>query len=348
MLTALALLSSTTAFAAGDSCLLAVDKDIDDAEPAIYVSCDSREGRLNIAKGVQITAPDGKDGTNTFSGEFSDGREVYRTRYALEDTDGTYTLTVGVGEAFDAKGNPRRRRGTCKFEDYTISKEPIRRSCSLQLEGNADSTQVTVTSRLNKAGDAVLKVALEGSTFTAEESAAVDFVLTNEDGETAAEGDVDFRRALASTTLAFGDVVDTYDADADGSIWDGWTYNVPADDGKSVLLSGKVDIDPYIVDGTLEGSIVINAAGAVELDVRGRADRDQDISAIQFNIDLGGDDGASTVFDAELEVVQRYGMAVSGSGDPANNSWTITSTGYDEDGEVVAGPFEVTVAGAEG
>lgn len=344
----LALLALLAPAQAADGCLVTVDKGIKDDAPVIYAECRSSESRLNTAKGIQITAPDGAGGENVWTDTLLDSREIYKTKSSFADSTGTYTLTVGVGAALDADGKRRRRRGDCKFDDFTIGKGPYRRTCTVKLEDNAAATEVTVDAQLNRSGKTVYRVALDGPTFTADEEAVVDYTLTDAEGNEADSGALSFRRSRASTTIAFNDrQLPTYSSFVDPTVFEGWTHTVLAADGASVVLEGAGDIDADIVDGALQASVAALADGTVEMTLRGRADRNQDVSSVQFSI-CESDCSESTVFDAELEVVQRFGLAASGSGDPLDQSWTIESTGYDAEGNIVAGPYSVEVKGVEG
>jgi len=73
---------------AADGCLVTVDKDIKDPAPVIYAECSSTESRLNVAKGIQVTAPDGAGGEYVWTEPFLDSREVYKARSAyVHDAD---------------------------------------------------------------------------------------------------------------------------------------------------------------------------------------------------------------------------------------------------------------------
>lgn len=348
MISLLALLLVPVSAEAADDCLITVDKDIKDPAPAIYATCSVKGERLAVGKGLQVTAPDGSDGTNTWVGPFTDNREVFRSVTDIADSDATRVLEIGVGAAVDAKGNPRRRRGTCKFEDFSYKKLPSKKSCSLTLDGNAASTEVDVLVRLNGKGKPVIRVVLSGETFTADEDAVVDYAVTGGEETDRAEGTLGFIRSRAQSHLVFTDAEATlYSASSESEIWEGWTYTALGSDGKTSILSGSADIEPDILDGTIETQFILDDAAGVEIDVRGRADRDQDVAEVALTL-CEGDCADPTVFDAELTTIQRHGVAVSGKGDPLGQSWTITSTGYDEDGKVVAGPFKVEVSGVEG
>jgi len=194
----------------------------------------------------------------------------------------------------------------------------------------------------------VHRVTLDGDTFNADEEAVVDYTIAGADGAELDAGTLRFRRSRASHTIAFNDrEVERFSSFVDPTVWQGWTYTVLAADGRSVVLEGATDIEPTLVDAAVEVTGDLTAEGELALSLRGRADRNQDIASMAVSL-TDPTTGEAHVFDAELDVVQRYGLAASGSGDPLGQTWTITSTGYDAFGEVVAGPFEVTVTGVEG
>lgn len=349
MLPLLALLVTPVTAHAADDCLITVDKDIKDPAPGIYVNCSVAGERLDTSTGIAIEKPDGKGGTTETVSPFGDVRLIWRSPLSLSSADGPMDVTVGVGAAFDESGKPRRRRGTCVFEDYVVSKEPTRRSCSVKLDGNDTATEVDLVARLNAKGRAVFKVVLPGNTFTADEEAVVDVAVADEEGTSLGSGALRFRRSRASATIAFTDTELSLfgKAAADSTVWDDWSYDVLAADGKTSLLAGETDIEPDILDGIVDVSVTLDGDAALELDVRGRADRDQDVAGINLAV-CDGDCSDVLVIEADLRIRYAHGVAAKGTGDPLGQSWTITSTGYDTDGKAVAGPYKVTVTGVEG
>jgi hypothetical protein len=342
MVLLLALLFGAPASAA-DDCFVTADKDIKDAEPTLFVRCGLVGQRLGISSG-ELEVPDEDGVTTTVPWEWTDSREVFRGRGTSGAITGG-TVVVGVGATASEDGKVRPRRETCKFADYTVE-GTYTQTCTVTLEGNASETTVTLRSWLDRKDRLVHRVVLEGETFTADEEAVVDVAVFDAEAKLVETTALPFRRSVASGVGTF--VPASLDgASSDSSVWDGWTYTVTADDGTE-LLSETLDITPDIVEGELTAEFAREGEG-VAITIRGRADRLQDVASVDISFFDTVDGEPFATFSPEITTIHRQGVALTGSGgDPLGQSWVITSTGLDEDGEVIAGPYRVTVTGVVG
>ena len=276
MLVTLSLLAFPAAAQSAGDCRIIVDKVIKDPAPAVYARCSVKGERLDTTKGLQLQTPDGNGGTTVRVSPLVEPRTTFRSAVSVTDSDLPSVLTVGVGAALDADGKRRRRRGDCKWEDYEVSDTIYRRSCSVTLEGNPTTTEVSVAAREDAKGRTVFTVTLDGQTFDADEEQVVDVAIQTADGESRGSGALRFIRSRAHTHLVFNDKERAlYDGAApDSPLWDGWQYDVLAADGKTSVISGKTDIEPDIVEGTVDVEVVLDRDAALEMALRGRADRE--------------------------------------------------------------------------